>query len=290
MGTSVIGLLHPGGMGSTVAACLRAAGHEVLWASGGRSAATRQRAERVGLTDVESVDALVAGSDIVVCICPPHAAHDIAQSASGARLYVDANALSPATSAEIGDLVRASGSEYVDGAIIGPHPTKPGTTRLYLSGRRAEDVASLFHGTNLDAIALLGDDDVPRASALKMCYAAWTKGTDALILGILATARRLGADRDLLAEWAISHTELLQRTNKAGWSGTTKGWRFVGEMNEIAETFAAAGLPGGFHQAAADIFARIPRVADASASPETLDACLDAILSPGAADEAVTES
>jgi 3-hydroxyisobutyrate dehydrogenase-like beta-hydroxyacid dehydrogenase len=263
----VIGLLHPGEMGSAIGAALRAGGSTVLWASEGRSPATHARGASAGLEDVGSVAELVARADLIFSVCPPHAAREVARSAADfAGIYVDANAVSPATARELaGRLPR-----FVDGGIVGPPPLEAGTTRLYLSGPEAGEVAGLFEGTTVDARVV--SEAAGDASAVKMAYAAWTKGTAALLLGIRALARAEGVDDALLAEWALSIPELQARSERAARSAGGKGWRWVAEMEEIAETFAAAGLPDGFHAAAAEIFLRTPRLEDA-----TLDDVLDAL-------------
>jgi 3-hydroxyisobutyrate dehydrogenase-like beta-hydroxyacid dehydrogenase len=240
-----VGLLHPGEMGSAVGAVLRGQGHRVLWASEGRSAETRARAEAAGLEDVGSV-AEVAPAEVVFSVCPPHAALDVARSADFGGIYVDANAVSPATAREVGAVVR----EFVDGGIVGSPPREPGTTRLYLSGDRAAEVAELFAGSPLDARV------VSKASAVKMAYAAWTKGSAALLLAVRELARAEEIEPTLLAEWELSIPDLLERSERAARSAEAKGWRWVGEMEEIAATFEADGLPGGFHRAAAEVFRR----------------------------------
>ncbi len=173
-------------------------------------------------------------------MCPPHAAVDVARDfAAFDGVYVDANAVSPATARAIAGIV----PRYVDGGIIGT----PGAVRIYLSGADANAVAALF-----DAAV------VSNASALKMAYAAWTKGTAALILAIrdLAEAEGIG-DEARRREWRLSQPQLFDRLASAERSARTKGWRWVGEMEEIADTFAADGLPpDGFHRAAAEIFRR----------------------------------
>ena len=244
MAERTVGLLHPGEMGAAVGAVLRGQGHRVVWASERRSDETRARAEDAGLEDVGSV-ANVAEADLVFSICPPHAALEVAQAfGSFGGVYVDANAVSPATAAKVSGVVQ----QFVDGGIVGSPPRKPGTTRLYLSGDRAEDVAQLFAGSVLDARV------ASSASAVKMAYAAWTKGTAAMLLAIRELARRDGVEETLLAEWDLSLPELRERYDRALRSAEAKGWRWVGEMEEIAATFEAAGLPGGFHRAAAEVY------------------------------------
>jgi len=244
---TTIGLLHPGEMGAAIGDALRQSGHEVLWVSAGRSPATAQRA--AGLVDVGTLDTLVERAEVILSVCPPHAAADVAASVAGAdALLVDANAISPATARAI-----ATGSEsFVDGGIIGPPPRNAGTTRLYLSGGRAGEVAELFEGTAVDARVV--SDEVGDASAVKMTYAAWTKGTAALLLAIRAVADAEGVAEPLLEEWRLSLPELPEAVERASRSAAAKGWRWVGEMEEIAATFSAAGQPDGFHRAAAQVY------------------------------------
>jgi 3-hydroxyisobutyrate dehydrogenase-like beta-hydroxyacid dehydrogenase len=246
----VIGVLHPGAMGAAVATCLVGAGHDVLWASDGRSPETAARA--AGLRDAGSVDALARECELLLSICPPHAAVDVARSVAGfGGIYVDANAISPQTARTIAGII---GDGYVDGGIIGPPPAQAGTTRLYLSGARAGDVAAAFAGTALGARAIDGE---LTASALKMAYAAWTKGSAALLLAIEAIAAELGVDALLHEEWALSQPDAPARLASAQAAAETKAWRWAGEMREIAATFAAAGEPDGFHLAAAEVYEEI---------------------------------
>ena len=231
-----IGVLHPGEMGAAIGSQLRSAGHTVLWASGGRSAETVRRADEAGLEDAGTLAEMSRRCDVLVSVCPPHAAVDVARAfAEFGGIYVDANAVSPPTARTIAGIV----PRYVDGGIIGT----PGAMRIYLSGADADAIAGLFGGTV-----------VPNASALKMAYAAWTKGTAALILAISDLAEAEGIGDELREEWRISQPQLLDRLASAERSASAKGWRWVGEMEEIADTFAADGLPDGFHRAAAEIF------------------------------------
>jgi 3-hydroxyisobutyrate dehydrogenase-like beta-hydroxyacid dehydrogenase len=266
----VIGLLHPGEMGAAVGRGLAGRGHQVLWASQGRGRDTAARAAAAGLADAGTVAALAARAEVIISVCPPHAALDVAWAVHGfGGLYVDANAVSPGTAREVARLICESGGRYVDGGIVGPPPEKPGTTRLYLSGGDAGQVAALFAGTPLDARVIGGS--ATAASAVKMAYAGWTKGTAALLLSVRALAREQGVEDALLAEWALSQPGLDARSAGAARSAAAKGWRWVAEMEEIAATMSAAGLPDGFHQAAAEIFRRSPRGA---AGDDVLDQVL----------------
>ena len=258
---ATIGLLHPGEMGAAVGQCLAEAGHTVLWASQGRGPRTAERAAAAGLEDAGNAAVLARRADIVVSVCPPHAAIEVARSLPGLRSpYLDANAIAPGTARQVAQIVRAAGGTYVDGGIIGPPPDQAGSTRLYLSGSAeaaTQAVARLFAGTRLEPRIAGGGDC--SASAIKMAYAAWTKGSAAVLLAVCALAEAEGVTDDLVAEWQLSQPGLQDRAASAERSAAAKGWRWEAEMREIAATMAAAGLPDGFHLAAAEMYARYPR-------------------------------
>jgi len=234
-------------MGSALGTALLGNGHRVLWASAGRSAETAARAE--AFEDMGTARELARAAEVVISVCPPHAAREVAASVNGfGGIYVDANAISPSTAREIGG---------VDGGIVGPPPTEGRTTRLYLSGPNAEQVASLFAGTAVEPRVL--GEEVGTASAMKMAFAAWSKGTAAMLLTVARLAKEHGVEEPLFAEWRAWHPELLDALERAGRSADLKGWRWFGEMEEIADMFAAAGLPDGFHRAAAEVFKEFRR-------------------------------
>jgi 3-hydroxyisobutyrate dehydrogenase-like beta-hydroxyacid dehydrogenase len=271
MSETMIGLLHPGEMGAAVAGCLTARGLEAGWVPDGRSPATAGRAAAAGLAAVPSVRELAARAGLILSICPPHAALECARAVAGSPggfpgIFVDANAISPGTARQVRTIVGQAGASYVDGGIIGlPPGAQAGATRLYLSGPRAGEVADLFTGTALDARVIDVTPGSVAASAVKMAYAGWTKGTAALILAVRGLASAEGVEDVLLAEWALSQPDLATRSAGAAQSAAAKGWRWTGEMTEIAASMAAAGLPDGFHQAAADIFRRTgPGTADST--------------------------
>jgi 3-hydroxyisobutyrate dehydrogenase-like beta-hydroxyacid dehydrogenase len=257
-----IGLLHPGAMGVSVGAAALSAGSEVLWASAGRGEATKARAG--DFTDCATVPAMVSAAAIIVSVCPPHAAVSTAREVAGegfTGLFVDANAISPATTLEVANIICAAGGDFVDGGIVGPPANVAGCTRLYLSGAGAPSVANVFAGSLLEAISI--GDRIGAASALKMCYAAYTKGSDALLLAIRALAAAEGVDQALEGEWQRSQPGVYQRSENAARASAPKAWRFEGEMREIAATLAAHDLPAGFHHAAADLYAALKVFKDA---------------------------
>ena len=266
-----IGLLHPGEMGAAVGRGLTEQGHTVLWVSEDRSPATAQRAEAAGLTDAGSLGALLGRAEVVLSVCPPQAAQAVAADvAKGgfSGLFMDANAIAPRTVRAVAATVTQAGATFVDGGIIGP-PPQPGANhgpRLYLAGAGSETVAALFTGTAVTTC--LVDGDAGAASAVKMAYAAWTKGSAALMLAARALARTQRVEGTLLAEWGASQPQLSARVEAAAQSAAAKGWRWDPEMNEIALAMADAGLPDGFHLAAAEVYRCAPR-ADPAALAET---------------------
>jgi 3-hydroxyisobutyrate dehydrogenase-like beta-hydroxyacid dehydrogenase len=265
---TTIGLLHPGEMGASVGRAARAAGARVLWASEGRGTDTWARAATAELEDAGTLRAVVGASDVIVSVCPPHAAREVATAVAAAgtcKLYIDANAVAPETSRDIARIVEAAGATYVDGGLIGPPADKPGTTRLYLSGPQAARAAALFIGSNLEPIVLPGD--LTAASAIKMAYGGWNKGQQALLLSIVALATSAGVGEALMAEWARSQPDLPRRADNVARGSSRKAWRWIAEMEENATTLAAAGLPEGFHQAAADVYRRLAVYKDAGVPP-----------------------
>ena len=273
-----VGILHPGEMGISVAASAQNSGHSVYWASQGRSAQTHARAEEFNLLDAGTLAQLCATCSAIISVCPPHAAEAVADQvlAHGfSGLYLDANAISPERAMRIGQRVEAGGAAFVDGGIIGGPAWQPNRTWLYLSGEGAQNAVPLFSAGPLE-IAVIGDE-IGKASALKMCYAAYTKGSSALLCAILATAESLGVRADLEGQWSRGGSDFAEQTTKRVRRVTAKAWRFAGEMDEIAATFEQAGLPGGFHASAAEIYQRMAGFKDSKSTPD-LEDVLTALL------------
>jgi 3-hydroxyisobutyrate dehydrogenase-like beta-hydroxyacid dehydrogenase len=260
---TTIGLIHPGAMGAAIGRALVERGNSVLWCSESRSEATRRRAEQAGLTEVTRLEELAAQSETIMCVCPPESAATMAETVAGLRFggcYVDTNAISTSTARTIAETVLGGGASFVDGSIVGPPPAIGGSTRLYLSGEQAANVAIHFDGSSFGVIVL--GAEIGTASALKACYAGWAKGTSALLLAVQTVARSYGVEDALLAEWLISQPELEARSVQAASEDAPKAWRFVSEMQEHARTFAQVGVTGTFHEAAADVFGRLAEFTD----------------------------
>jgi 3-hydroxyisobutyrate dehydrogenase-like beta-hydroxyacid dehydrogenase len=269
--TTIVGILHPGAMGISVAATMINSGYDVRWTSEGRSEQSKQRAAELHLTDVGTLAALCQQCAVIVSVCPPHAAEEVADTvlAHGFQgLYLDANAISPQKALRIADRMQAAGVDFVDGGIIGGPAWKPGETWLYLSGESAGEVAELFSSGPL-AVEVIGEE-AGKASALKMSYAAYSKGTTALLSLVMAASEALGVRDDLERQWTRQGDNVSQLQNRVR-IVTQKAWRFAGEMDEMVETFEAVGLPGGFHAAAAELYRRMEGFKNAETLPELLE-------------------
>jgi 3-hydroxyisobutyrate dehydrogenase-like beta-hydroxyacid dehydrogenase len=231
-----VGLLFPGEMGAEIGKAVR---EEVVWASEGRSEATAGRAQEAGLVDVGTVEELVRTSEIVLSVCPPAIAEDVATQVFDLgfdRLYVEANAISPGRMKRIAEL----SPRMLDGSILG-------ALHFYLSGDKDDvaRVADLFAGSAVTAIPLEGG--IGAASALKMAYAGWNKIGIALTAQAHAIAREHGVGEALASE-GVDANRFVRSAGKA--------WRWAPEMAEIAHACEELGLPEGIPRGAADLYGR----------------------------------
>jgi 3-hydroxyisobutyrate dehydrogenase-like beta-hydroxyacid dehydrogenase len=266
----VTGFLHPGAMGSSLAATCRGTR---LWCPQGRSATTEARATASGLHAVGSLRELVERSHVIVSVCPPASAGEVASSVAAlgfSGIYVDANAIAPVTTRSIGTQF----ARFVDGGVVGPPARAAGTTRLYLSGAETAEVADLWAGSLLETRFVSTEPGA--ASAVKMCFAAWTKVSAALLFNIRALAVAEGVNDAIVGEWATSLPGLPAQAEASARNSGPKAWRFGGEMHEIGDTFAANDLPDGFARAAADVYDRLADCKDAT--DVTLQTVIDLLL------------
>lgn len=277
-----IGILHPGEMGISIAASAQNSGNTVFWDSSGRSQKTHERAGQFGLIEAGSLASLCENCSILISVCPPHAAEEVANQVlahSFTGLYVDANAISPQRATRINQSLTAAGVNFVDGGIIGGPAWKPDSTWLYLSGQEAEKAAALFSAGPLET-SVIGNKP-GKASSLKMCFAAYTKGTTALLCAILATAEALDVRDELTHQWSRNNSDFTTEAEKRVTRVTAKAWRFAGEMDEISATMREAGIPGEFHGAAANIYRRLASYKDAPSTPALEDVLAALLQSEG---------
>ncbi len=274
MSIGTVGILSPGDMGHSIGKVLRDNGLRVLTCLDGRSDRSRELAGKAGFEDVASLDDLVQQADVVMCVLVPARATEVAGQVADAMrrtgatpLYVDCNAIAPATVRGIAELISAAGATVTDVGIVGPPPRKPGT-RFYASGPGAERFAALRE-YGLD-VRLVGPD-IGQASGLKMCYGALTKGLQALATELLVAARLMGLEETLRDEQEHSMTAVL------GWLEAQmpimppKAYRWVGEMEEIAATFADLGMTPDILNGAAEMYRLVADTPIGKESPEQRD-------------------
>jgi len=274
-----IGVINPGDMGVSIAASAVHNGHHVYWASKGRSADTRKRAEENHLIDAGTLEEVCKQCSIILSVVPPSASEEVAEQVIAQKFkgtFADLNAISPQRAQRIGERLEANGIKFVDGGIIGPPAWATNTTWLSLSGKSSSTIAALFTNGPLRT-EILGDR-IGDASALKMCYGAYTKGHTALIAGVLGTAANSGVRDALMRRWAADGSGLDKSAAGRVARITDRAWRWVGEMGEIASTFEHASMPRGFHDAAGDIYRRLAQFKDQE--PPSTDTLIDALKKP----------
>jgi 3-hydroxyisobutyrate dehydrogenase-like beta-hydroxyacid dehydrogenase len=270
-----VAILMPGDMGHGVGQALIAAGHEVVTALDGRSERTRGLARSAGIRDAGALDSAVGEAELVLSILPPDRAEAQAAAVAdamrrtGARpAYVDCNAVSPMTMRRIAAKVAGAGAPVIDAGIIGLNPVKAPGTRFYVSGPDCAPMLAL----DCDAIRVRAvGAEIGRASALKMAYAALTKGTAALQAALLLAALRLDVYDELVAEFGESQAGTLKSMRDRVPFLPADSARWAPEMDEIADSFAAVGLPQGFHRAAAELYRVIAGTPLAAETRETMD-------------------
>jgi len=267
-----VGIISPGDMGHVVGQVLHAHGLRVITSLQGRSRRTKTLADQANIEDVGTLQNLVAEADLILSILVPaeavSAAHQVAQAiraTNKALLYVDCNAIAPQTVRQIETIISAAGGRFVDASIIGPPPRKPGATRFYASGPHTADFAALG-AFGLAIIPLDGESG--QASALKMCYAALTKGLTALGTELLVAAAALGVSEALDQELQGSQPVLYDLFKRQLPSMPPKARRWVGEMEEIAQTFAQIGLTPQILAGAADMYRFVGQTELADRTPE----------------------
>ncbi|MFF4540875.1 DUF1932 domain-containing protein [Streptomyces aureus] len=263
---TTLGILHPGSMGAAVAAQAKHSGAEVLWCPAGRSASSKDRAKRYGLTPVHALSEMTERADIILSLCPPAAAEDVARNVTARSytgIYVDGNAVSPATMLNISAIVQRSGATAVDGSVIGSPPSDSKSPRLYLSGPTdaVHPVAQLFEGSTVQVRLLPGD--IGQASALKLSYSSYQKASRALAAVAYALASDHGVEAELLDIAEGRTTSYLAETAYFP-KVAARSWRWGPEMEEAARALEEVGLPSDLADAAAAVMERWAGLKDAS--------------------------
>ena len=275
--SDTIAVIAPGEMGGAVGRRLAEHGTRIITSLAGRSPGSIARAERAGFTAMASVDELAAAADIILSIVPPGEAVGLAEQwapvlARAARkpLYVDCNAVSPATAARIGGLLASTGAAYVDAAIIGPPPSASSRTVFYASGDAAPKLERL---NRLGLVLRVLDAPIGAAAALKMAYAGVTKGLTGLGAAMMLGATRSGIDAALAQELAESQPQLLAWLARQVPSMYPKAYRWVAEMEEIAAFAAADPAAAQIYQGLARLYQRLATAAAEGERTQLSDFC-----------------
>ncbi len=247
-------------MGAAVGRRLVDHGLRVLTSLSGRSPASEARANAAGMQAVPLER--LAEADLILSIVPPAFALPFAsqmapvlEAAERKPLFVDCNAVSPETVLQIARVIEATGAPFVDAGIIGPPPREGGEPSIYASGPHARQLTVLNeHGLNIRVL----DSPVGAASALKMCFAGINKGFTAVATAMTLAAVKAGATNELHQELAAREPALLAALAGKVPDMIPKAYRWVAEMQEIANFIAADGA-GDIYTGASNVYERIAR-------------------------------
>ncbi len=255
----IVAVIAPGMMGSAVGARLVENGLEVRTSLAGRSEATVARAKAAGMTGAS--DQQIAASDIILSILPPGDALGLAErlapvlrAAAKKPIYVDCNALNPGTVLRIARVIEETGATFVDGGIVGGPPKAGYSPKIYLSGPASTHVAELAkYGLAMP----IQPGPIGAASAMKMSYAGITKGFTALGAAMMLAATRAGTVDDLRAELSASQPALFGWLTRQMPNMYSKAYRWVAEMEEIAQFVGEDPAARKFYEGAAQLYERI---------------------------------
>jgi len=266
-----IGVMSPGDMGHSVGNILRENGLRVISCLGDRSERTKALAAEAGIEGVPTYADLVQEADLLLSILVPVQAVNAAQRVAealvetGAELaYADCNAIAPQTVRQIGEIITEVGGIFIDGSIIGGPPRGESHPRLYVSGPDTAPM-EVLNEYGLRVVPL--GEEIGLASALKMCYSAWTKGSTALFTELLVAARAMGVLDALRYEFEQSQSAMLLRMQSLP-AVPIKSRRFVGEMLEIAKSFGDVGLTPKMLEGAAEMYSLMGSTHLADRTPE----------------------
>ncbi len=276
MSVGTIAVLMPGDMGHAVGRALRDHGYRVVTNLTGRSSHSKNLAQAGGLEDVGAISEIISQADLILSILPPASAPTLARDIADEMaqqdrkpVYVDCNAISPETAQAVGRTITESGATFIDAGIIGATPGKGAGPRFYVSGPDVQPMLEL-NGKGFQVLQAGGN--VGEASAVKMVYAAMTKGTWTLQTALMMAAQRLGVRDTLIAELEHSQNATLMAMRARIPFLPADSARWVGEMEEIAATFEQAGVTPDFHKGAADIFRILEQTPYAEETRADMDA------------------
>lgn len=259
MSIQTVAILSPGNMGGAIGARMVEAGLDVITCLAGRSDYTRAKAAEAGFRDSGDLETLVRDADLVLSVLDPAKAVEIAEQVAAAMaetgatpIFADCNATSPATAEWLNAIITGVGGKFIDVGIIGGAP---------LPGKEPPSFASSGpHAGLLDAIDGKGvrqlyiGPDIGQGSAIKICNGAFNKGAFALYTSVMLAAEHYGCTEFLRERLPASQAGTVAKLDGAILRLPTLSGRYIGEMEQVAETFEAIGLPGDIHRGAAELF------------------------------------
>ncbi|MBE17329.1 MAG: hypothetical protein CMH79_01075 [Nitrospinae bacterium] len=258
-----IGILSPGDMGHAVGKELKNNGFSIVTCLKGRSKLTKNYAKEAGFICLKTYKDVLEESDLVLSIIPPKKSLDLAKEIAkemkkikSKPIYVDCNAISPKNAKKIKQIIVATGCTFIDSGIIGPPPINTNTTRFYVSGLQLNKLKELE--TKRIQICPIGKE-IGRASAMKMCYASLTKGTRALHAAVITLAEKHQLTKELKNEFLFSQKNIYKMMKKTQPRLPSVSGRWIGEMEEIADTFKEMGISPFFHLGAASIYSMMKK-------------------------------
>ena len=275
MSVETVAILSPGDMGHAIGRLLRENELRVLTCLSGRSNRTRDLSQQAGIIDVPNLNELVEQSDVLMSVTVSEAVPGLCREVADAvkttgadLLFAECNAIAPQLSLKMEGVLSEAGARYVDASIIGGPPRDGSSPRVYVSGGNASEFEQL-RDFGLD-IRNLGPQ-LGRASGIKMCYAAMTKGTTALQAELLIAAEKLGLTQELMAEFSGSQPAVVKRME--GWMPgmPAKSRRWISEMEEIEATFRDLGLTPNIFKGVADMYRMIGDTPLGDENPESRD-------------------
>ena len=267
-----IGILYPGDMGHSVARVLLEDGFSVVTTLVGRSERTRRLCASTATTILDSMAAVVEQADIVLSIIPPTVVKTVAadfaaavRDTTHAPLFVDANAISPMTARQVGEIITPTGAPYLDACLIGPARDVRNRCTFYVSGPQAHT----FQDTLSKSLHMhiLGDR-IGQASAFKMVFSGLNKGLVALLWELTVAAQEFGCLDELLHRYAALLPGVMQALEWLVPTYPVHAARRADEMGELAATLEHFGFSSVMARGTQQTLAAVGQLRLAERSPE----------------------
>ena len=255
-----ITLISPGEMGSPIAKYIISSGIKVISPLNSRSEETKKRSIKSGIEDSKTLIESMKQTDLIISILVPSEAENLCKEIANYSkeidkeiYYADLNAISPKTVQDMKNILSNTKIKFIDGGIIGGPPTSDKFPRIYVSGIYSKIFMQL-NNLGMEVIDMSGD--IGDASAIKMAYASITKGYSSLLIAAVTLAIKTNNFDAFMDELEFSQPKIFDDLKKLK-SIPSKAHRWIGEMNEISNTFIENGISGNFHKGSFDIYSKV---------------------------------